>query len=151
MRKISLILVSFLVFIGCVTTGPIVVDVNTEIERFLQIRKWEGIWYDEKYSGSLDASVELVKNDNGRIEAIYAWGDSQAWNIKKGVAKKEAKFYREGDKLILAFGASKTGDSFKFYLDKNGNLIGHLGKTTYTKMHPVKNACSNDLCSFKID
>ncbi len=126
--------------VGCATTGPTKTDqpiTREEINQFL--RKWEGTWYDWGYPGNLDASLEIVKDEQAKILIIYSWGDSIQWRIEKGRQLKEVNFLRRDGKVILFFGKSRGGNNFEFYLDKNGDLTGQIANTTtFITMYPAK-------------
>ncbi len=95
-----------------------------EIKAFLG--KWEGIWYDRQYTGSLAASLKIIKNEQGNINVIYSRGGSQEWKIEKGSEIKKPEFYRnEKGEMVLYFGKSRLGSNFEFWID-DGNLNGWI-------------------------
>lgn len=139
------ILFAWIFGVSCATEQRTVQTAETykpgeqEIEKLLQIGKWKGTWYDKKYQGSLDATLEIIKKEQ-EIEVIYSWGDSPSWKIEKGNSLKQAAFYWDDKgKLVLYFGKSRGGNNFEFVLDENNDWVGRIvNSTNYITMHPVR-------------
>ncbi|MCX6813571.1 MAG: hypothetical protein NTV77_03820 [Candidatus Azambacteria bacterium] len=103
-----------------------------EIKAFLG--KWEGTWYDRQYIGSLPASLVIFRNEQEEITALYSWGGSFDWKVKKGSIIRKPEFYRNKKReMILYFGKSTLGSNFEFWID-DGNLKGWVVDSATTSV-----------------
>ncbi len=98
--------------------------------------KWEGIWYDRQYPGSLAASLVISRDEQGDINVTYSWEGSQEWKTKKGSVIKKPKFYRNKKGEMVLYFEYRLGSNFEFWIDDNGNLKGWVvGFSSTIVMH----------------
>ena len=92
--------------------------------------KFSGTWAGSWGNGTLDGKLMVQSIDpQGKIEAIYAWGDSQQWNITAGSSKSSG--FIVGNTLTLA--PFRNGARVHYEMQADNSLKGFYernGRTT---------------------
>lgn len=95
--------------------------------------KWQGHWYNPRYSGGFDAILIVEKIEPEKAIVIYCWGDSAEWRIRKGhTGRLNATLSKVNGKYVLSWDCPQIGTKYEFslrgkklegYSTKSGNMI----------------------------
>lgn len=126
-KHVVLTLMFALLLVGCKTTNnPATIPAGEAVSAPAasvpaEYARYSGLWVGSWGNGAMDGKLMVQTIDpKGKVEALYAWGDSSQWNITAGATR--AKGAVAGTVLTLdPFG---NGARVHYELQADGSLKG---------------------------
>ena len=101
------------------------------------LKRFHGVWGNGKWDGQLCHTLVLeVLDAKGSVNAVYSWGDSEGWNVKRGYSIHRGSI--SGDVVDLPRFSNGAKVDYTLAGDKLSGRYVRKGNETKITVTPIK-------------